>query len=471
MIKDNQKRLNRLHVALDALVIVAVYVFSWYILIGSGWFRGANEVLSPRIYLGVLVIIAPAYLLLYTIFQLFTPKRAQGRRQEFANICKANLLGLLLFGLVLYLGGKNPFFQHFSRRLVVFFFFLNTAAETLERNLIRNVLRTIRSKGYNQKHVLLVGYSKAAEGYIDRVLANPEWGYQIKGILDDHKAHGESYRGVEVLNDTRGLKEILDMNLLDEIAITLSIKDYSGLERIVAECEKSGVHTKFIPDYNKFIPTRPYMEDLQGLPVINIRHVPLNNFLNAAVKRIVDIVGAVFALFLFAPVMIFAAAVIKLTSPGPIIYSQERVGLHNRPFKMYKFRSMTVQPLSKEKGQWTTPHDPRVTPIGRLIRSTSIDEMPQLFNVLAGNMSLVGPRPERPFFVERFKEEIPRYMIKHQVRPGITGWAQVNGYRGDTSIEKRIEHDLYYIENWTLGFDFKILFLTIFKGFVNKNAY
>ncbi len=471
MIKDNQKRFNRLHVAIDALVIGMAYVLSWYIIIGSGWYRAANQVLGPEIYLGVLAVIIPVYLLLYTVFHLFTPKRVQGRRQEFANIFKANMLGLLLFGMVLYLGGKNPYFQHFSRVLVMFFFVVNTAAETLERNLIRTCLRSMRSKGYNQKHVLLVGYSRAAESYIDRVAANPEWGYQIRGILDDHRHRGDHYKGVRVIGATSDLKTILDMNLLDEIAITLSIRDYAGLERMVAECEKSGVHTKFIPDYNKFIPTRPYTEDLQGLPVINIRHVPLNDLLNATMKRIMDLLGAVTALILFSPVMVITAAIIKSTSPGPIIYSQERVGLHNHPFKMYKFRSMEVQLPGQEKGKWTTPHDPRVTPVGRLIRKTSIDELPQLFNVLAGSMSLVGPRPERPFFVERFKEEIPRYMIKHQVRPGMTGWAQINGYRGDTSIEKRIEHDLYYIENWTLGFDFKILFLTVFKGFINKNAY
>ncbi|RKJ03901.1 undecaprenyl-phosphate glucose phosphotransferase [bacterium D16-54] len=471
MIKDNQKRFNRLHVVIDALVIGTAYVLSWYIIIGSGWYRAANQVLGPEIYLGVLAIIIPVYLLLYTVFHLFTPKRVQGRRQEFANIFKANMLGLLLFGMVLYLGGKNPYFQHFSRVLVMFFFVVNIAAETLERNLIRTCLRSMRSKGYNQKHVLLVGYSRAAESYIDRVAANPEWGYQIRGILDDHKHRGDQYRGIRVIGATSDLKTILDMNLLDEIAITLSIRDYAGLEKMVAECEKSGVHTKFIPDYNRFIPTKPYTEDLQGLPVINIRHVPLNDLLNATMKRGMDLAGAVTALILFSPIMALTAAIIKITSPGPIIYSQERVGLHNRPFKMYKFRSMEVQPPGQDKGKWTTPHDPRVTPVGRIIRKTSIDELPQLFNVLAGSMSLVGPRPERPFFVERFKEEIPRYMIKHQVRPGMTGWAQINGYRGDTSIEKRIEHDLYYIENWTLGFDFKILFLTVFKGFINKNAY
>ncbi len=473
MIKDNQSRLNRLHVLLDALVIAAAYVFSWFITLKSGLFGADLEagILPTWFYMRVLVVIIPVYLLLYTIFHLFTPKRVQGRRQEFANICKANIIGLFLFGTILYVGRKNPYLREFSARLVAGFFLTNITAETLERNLIRTVLRSMRAKGYNQKHIILVGYSRAAEGYIDRVLANPEWGYRVRGILDDHKQWGYDYRGIKVIGTLKELKPILDMNRLDEIAITLSLKEYAGLEQIVAVCEKSGVHTKFIPDYNNVIPTRPYTEDLQGLPVINIRHVPLNDPLNAAMKRVVDIFGAVVALILFSPIMLVTAVLIKLTSPGPLIYCQERVGLHNRPFKMYKFRSMEVQAPEKEKSEWTTKRDPRVTPIGRIIRKTSIDEMPQLFNVLFGSMSLVGPRPERPYFVERFKEEIPRYMIKHQVRPGMTGWAQVNGYRGDTSITKRIEHDLYYIENWTLGFDFKILFLTFFKGFINKNAY
>ena len=236
-------------------------------------------------------------------------------------------------------------------------------------------------------------------------------------------------------------------------------------------CEKSGVHTKFIPDYNSILPTRPYTEDVLGLPVINIRNVPLNNMVNQLLKRCVDIFGATVAIILFSPIMLIVSILIKITSPGPLIFKQERIGLHNKSFKMYKFRSMEVQPEEKEKTAFTTKNDPRVTGIGRFIRQTSIDELPQLFNILKGDMSLVGPRPERPFFVEKFKEEIPRYMIKHQVRPGMTGWAQVNGLRGNTSIKRRIAYDLYYIENWTLGFDFKILFLTFFKGFINKNAY
>ena len=470
MIKSNQKRLNRMHVVLDALVIAGAYILSWFVTIKSGWFD-TGGVLPDWFYMGALLVLVPLYLLLYTIFQLFTPKRVQGRRQEFANICKANLIGFLISGLLLYLTGKNPYLREFSRKLVIVFCAVNVTAETIERNLIRIFLRSMRAKGYNQKHILLIGYSRAAENYIDRVLANPEWGYQIHGILDDHRARGSEYRGIKVIGPISNLRNILNLNFMDEIAITLCIREYGILEDLVAECEKSGVHTKFIPDYNNIIPTRPYTEDLQGLPVINIRRVPLSDPLNAMMKRAVDIFGALVALILFSPIMLVTAILIKLTAPGPLIYCQERVGLHNRPFKMYKFRSMEVQDPKKEKNQWTSPHDPRVTPIGRFIRKTSIDEMPQLFNVLFGDMSLVGPRPERPFFVEKFKEEIPRYMIKHQVRPGMTGWAQVNGLRGDTSITKRIEHDLYYIENWTLGFDFKILFLTFFKGFINKNAY
>ena len=472
MIKDNQSSLNRLHVVLDACVTALSYLLAWYIVIGSGWARQlGKKTLESEFYFGALVIIIPAYLLLYSFFNLYTPKRVLGRRNEFGKILKANTIGLLVFGLILYFGRKEPHLFNFSQRLVVYFYVINVILITAERNVIRIGLRSMRSKGYNQKHILLVGYSSAAEGFVDRVKMNPEWGYTIRGILDDTRERGYEYGGVRVIGTTDDLEYILEQNSLDEIAITLSLKEYEKLRRLVALCEKSGVHTKFIPDYGNIIPTVPYMEDLQGLPVIHIRHVPLNSLPNAMVKRVVDIFGSLVGIVLFSPIMLIVAIAIKLTSPGPVNFCQERVGLHNRPFKMYKFRSMTVQDPGKEKSRWTTPGDSRVTTIGKIIRRTSIDETPQFFNILFGDMSLVGPRPERPFFVEKFKEEIPRYMIKHQVRPGLTGWAQVNGYRGDTSIMKRIEHDLYYIENWTLGFDFKILFLTVFKGFINKNAY
>ena len=472
MIKDNQKRLNRMHVLLDILVTVVAYALAWFIVISGKVLPLDEGVLKPQVYFMALIFIVPIYLILYASFHLYVPKRIQGRRSELANICKANVIGLMVFTFVLF--GLRRFVSHlsyFSTKMILAFFAANIILLEAERISIRIFLRSLRTNGYNQKHVLLIGYSRAAEGFIDRVSVNPEWGYHVQGILDDHRPAGFAYKKVQVLGPTNHLEDFLASNTLDEIAITLSIKEYSNLEQIVAACEKSGVHTKFIPDYNNIIPTIPYMEDLQGLPVIHIRHVPLTGVFNDTMKRIVDLAGALFGLIVFSPLMLVTALLIKITSPGPVLFSQERIGLHNRPFKMYKFRSMEVQDPGRERSQWTTPHDPRVTPVGRFIRKTSIDEMPQFFNVLIGDMSLVGPRPERPLFVEKFKEEIPRYMIKHQVRPGLTGWAQVNGYRGDTSITKRIEHDLYYIENWSLGFDFKIMLLTVFKGFINKNAY
>ncbi|MFR6273596.1 MAG: undecaprenyl-phosphate glucose phosphotransferase [Blautia sp.] len=467
MIKENQKHFNRLQVVIDAFVIALSYFLAWVIKFYVPFLNDNVGRLPFRVYMSALLFIVPGYLILNYAFNMYTPKRMQGRRLELSNIIKANTIGMFLFVGVLYLVKQIDF----SRHVIFIFYVVNIFLETLSRNLIRLGLRQMRSKGYNQKHVLLVGYSRAAEEYIDRILANPQWGYKVRGILDDHIEAGTEYKGIKVLGRIANLMVILPQNHLDEIAITLGLNEYYRLEQIVALCEKSGVHTKFIPDYNRIIPTKPYTEDILGLPVINIRYVPLSNTFNALIKRIMDLGGALASIVLFSPVMLFSVIMIKLTSPGPLIYKQERVGLHNRNFMMYKFRSMDVQPPEEEKKAWTVKDDPRVTNFGKFMRKTSIDELPQLFNVLRGEMSLVGPRPERPFFVEKFREEIPRYMIKHQVRPGLTGWAQVNGYRGNTSIRKRIEYDLYYIENWTIGLDIKILFLTVFKGFVNKNAY
>ena len=467
MIKENQKHFNRLQVVIDAFVIALSYFLAWVIKFYVPFLNDNEGRLPFRVYMSALLFIVPGYLILNYAFNMYTPKRMQGRRLELSNIIKANTIGMFLFVGALYLVKQIDF----SRHVIFIFYVVNIILETVSRNLIRLGLRQMRSKGYNQKHVLLVGYSRAAEEYIDRILANPQWGYKVRGILDDHIEAGTEYKGIKVLGRIANLMVILPQNHLDEIAITLGLNEYYRLEQIVALCEKSGVHTKFIPDYNRIIPTKPYTEDILGLPVINIRYVPLSNTFNALIKRIMDFGGALAAIVLFSPIMLFSVIMIKITSPGPLIYKQERVGLHNRNFMMYKFRSMDVQPPEEEKKAWTVKDDPRVTNFGKFMRKTSIDELPQLFNVLRGEMSLVGPRPERPFFVEKFREEIPRYMIKHQVRPGLTGWAQVNGYRGNTSIRKRIEYDLYYIENWTIGLDIKILFLTVFKGFVNKNAY
>ncbi len=468
MIKDNQKVFNRLMVIIDvgitAASFVLAYGFKFYIL-NDGPGIG---VLPLAEYIRLLPFVLPFYALVYYACGVYAPKRTVRRRFEVFGIIKANTIGIVAFIIALYMIIREI---NFSRSVIAFFYIFNVGITSSFRLALRRGLRTIRRKGYNLKHILLVGYSRAAEEYIDRLSDNPQWGYVACGILDNHIPAGTIYKGVKVLGRLGNLEVILPENKLDEIAISLSLQDYDHLEGIVAICEKFGVHTKFIPDYNSLIPSKPYTEDLMGLPVINIRYVPLTNTGNIIIKRIMDICGAVFGIVITSPIMLLSALLVKITSPGPVIFRQERVGLHNKPFYMYKFRTMERQAPGEEKKAWTVRDDPRVTPVGKFLRRTSLDELPQLFNILRGDMSLVGPRPERPLFVDKFKEEIPRYMVKHQVRPGLTGWAQVNGLRGDTSIRKRIEYDIYYIENWTIWFDLKIILMTFFTGFINKNAY
>ena len=445
MIKNNQRMLNEAQVCMDAGIIGATYFFSWYLRFKSGFFVQDVGVLPAKTYFSALFLIIPGYLLLYSIFQLYMPRRVKSYRKELMDIIRANGIGFMIFILVLYFIKQ----EHFSRQMLCIFFFINISLEFASRYLIRTILWKMRKQGLNQKHILMIGESQMAEQYMDRLRENPKWGYQVFAHLKDEEK----------------LERILEGNELDEVVIALRAEDYGKLERIVDVCEKAGVHTKMIPDFGNVISTRPYIEDVQGIPVIHVRRVPLNIMRNRAAKRAVDLIGATVAIILFSPVMLLTVLVVALTEEGSVIYRQERVGLHNQVFYMYKFRSMIMQDEEKEKAEWSTRNDPRITPVGKLIRRTSIDELPQLFNVLKGEMSLVGPRPERPQFVQKFRDEIPRYMVKHQVRPGMTGWAQINGYRGDTSIEKRIEYDLYYIENWTMVFDMKILILTIFKGF------
>ena len=430
---------------MDAGIIGATYFFSWYLRFKSGLFVQDAGVLPAKTYFSALFLIIPGYLLLYSIFQLYMPRRVKSYRKELMDIIRANGIGFMIFILVLYFIKQ----EHFSRQMLCIFFFINISLEFASRYLIRTILWKMRKQGLNQKHILMIGESQMAEQYMDRLRENPKWGYQVFAHLKDEEK----------------LERILERNELDEVVIALRAEDYGKLERIVDVCEKAGVHTKMIPDFGNVISTRPYIEDVQGIPVIHVRRVPLNIMRNRAAKRAVDLIGATVAIILFSPVMLLTVLVVCLTEEGSVIYRQERVGLHNQVFYMYKFRSMIMQDEEKEKAEWSTRNDPRITPVGKLIRRTSIDELPQLFNVLKGEMSLVGPRPERPQFVQKFRDEIPRYMVKHQVRPGMTGWAQINGYRGNTSIEKRIEYDLYYIENWTMVFDMKILILTIFKGF------
>ena len=466
MIKDNQTSLNRLHVVLDCIVTALAYICAWYGRMVI--FPPVNQgVLPMKTYFFALYFIIPGYLAIFATMNLYKSKRTGSWLIEFVDVIKVNVVGAMIFLVVLYLINQ----PNFSRKLIIVFALGNVFFMSMYRLILRGILSYIWKSGYNSKQVVIVGYSRACEQYIDRILVNPQWGYEIRGILDDEVPAGTYYKGIQVLGRIDNLEVILPQNKLDEIAVALPLKNYKRLEEIVGKCEKSGVHTKFIPDYNSVIPSRPYTEDLSGLPVINIRRVPLSTTFNWYLKRAIDIFGSLVAIILFSPIMLLSVIVIKAHNDGPVFFVQERVGLHNKIFKMYKFRTMVEQKPEEEEKEWTTKNDSRVTGFGKFLRKTSLDETPQFFNILKGDMSLIGPRPERPQFVDQFKEEIPRYMVKHQVRPGLTGWAQVHGYRGDTSIRKRVEYDIYYIENWTIWLDIQIILLTFLKGFINKNAY
>ncbi|MBU3143458.1 undecaprenyl-phosphate glucose phosphotransferase [Clostridium sp. CF012] len=494
MIRENQKYLNRALVLIDAISIILALVLSWIIRFKSGIININDGHLTFQQYLFPLIFIIPLYLFIYSLFNLYTPQRVKKSFEEFSSIIKSNVIGILIFILALYLFKVVDY----SRYLIVIFGVLCIAFTFIERLVMRLLLRKLRKSGYNLKHILIVGLSEMTYELMSKLVFNAQWGYNIVGILDDNVVPGdlkinnnlkaelnnfdqetyeqaaatvEYFQDTKILGEIDSLQTVLNEFNVDEIFITLNLNEYEKIGNVIGVCEKMGIRVQIIPGYYKYIPSKPYLEDMDGLPMINLRYVPLDNFLNNFIKRAFDILLSTISIILFSPVMIVTSLIMKLTSPGPLIFKQERIGQNRKPFNMYKFRSMKIQSNEDEINQWTTKEDSRKTKFGGFIRKTSIDELPQLFNVLKGDMSLIGPRPERPFFVEKFKEEIPKYMIKHHVRPGMTGWAQVHGWRGDTSIDKRIEYDIYYIENWSFSIDIKILWLTVFKGFMNKNAY
>ncbi|WZL73651.1 undecaprenyl-phosphate glucose phosphotransferase [Clostridiaceae bacterium 35-E11] len=467
MIKSYQRFLNSILICIDAMVIVIALMFAWLVRFQSGLFEISQWHLDFKTYMIPLVFIIPLYLLIYNALGLYAPQRIKRMDQEALLIIKSNIIGLLILINILFIVKQI----HYSRYVLLLFVFFSVFFSILERAFLRKSLRLARSKGFNLKHILVIGAGDLGCNFAHKITQNKQLGYNIIGFLDEDKKIGYKVANSHVMGNIDYLDTVIFNYDLDEVIIAIPLSLYGRLNDIIKTCEKNGVKAQIIPDYYKYLPAKPYVDQIDDLPLINIRYVPLDDAFNKLIKRTMDVLLSSIGILLMSPILLFTAAMVKMTSPGPILFRQKRVGLHRREFDMYKFRSMKIQKESEEKTQWTTKNDPRKTKFGNFIRKTSIDELPQLFNVLKGDMSLIGPRPERPFFVDKFKEEIPKYMIKHHVRPGITGWAQVNGWRGDTSIKQRIACDIYYIENWSLWLDIKIIFLTVFKGFVNKNAY
>lgn len=450
MIKENQRFFNQLHLLSDGgLVFAAVFLAHWC---RFELFHGTPTFpLSSYVWLALAA--AVLCLCVYGAMGLYDSYRIVRLDREASRL----LAGTLLVTLILVTSLFVFRITEMSRWLLVFFCAWAYVLLMIKRIILRKSLQYYRRRGYNQKYVLVVGDGPMAKKYVNTVRNDPNLGFSVTGYV----AGGSSWRDVKRLGGYDRLEEILEQTHPDEVVVAMAAQDYRLTGRVITLCEKTGTKLSLIPDYAPYMPSNPQVDNVDGLPLINLRRIPLDNLSNAFCKRAMDICGALVLIVLTSPLMLFAAVGVKLSSPGPILFKQERVGRNKKTFLMYKFRSMRVN--AKESTGWSTNTDPRKTPFGSFLRKFSIDELPQFFNVLKGDMSLVGPRPEVPYFVEQFKEVIPRYMVKHQVRPGITGWAQVSGYRGDTSIEKRIEYDLYYIENWNLFFDLKILLLTLFR--------
>ena len=457
MIKRNQRLFNALNLLTDGMIIVLSYFASlWLRFDVLGGER--SMVMTDYRMISVLLGYAAVIVLVYYVLNLYGYNRLKRRREEGLRILLVNGVGTLGFMAMFYVMRV----EHFSRWMLVLFWLISGFGVIIKRTVVRAVLAHYRRLGYNLKHVLVVGSGQLAYQYAQDIAANPQLGLSVLGYVGDtvQSALGERMGGYAQLG------EILDQHRPDEVVIALDPQDIHMMPQIMEAADKEGVRLSLIPFFNDYIPRNPTITPLGHTKLIDMRVTPLDNFGWAMVKRLMDILGSLVLILLSSPVMLAVAAGVKLSSPGPILFCQERVGKDKKPFKMYKFRSMRI--TGTENTGWSTDVDPRKTRFGSFIRKFSLDELPQFFNVLKGDMSLIGPRPEVPFHVSHFKEEIPLYLLRQQVRPGITGWAQVNGLRGDTSIEERVKYDLWYIENWTIWLDFKILLMTAFGGMVNQ---
>jgi Undecaprenyl-phosphate glucose phosphotransferase len=428
-------------------------------------------------YLVVLPVISLLWPVVMYFHGLYQVRRGRSRIDEFFAILFSVLLatalmwGLLLFLRVYYFYQSDVAPQwEFSQAVFGFFVVLDVLALNLGRWALRSYLERLWAAGYNVKRVLVAGAGELGRTVAETILAHRELGYQVVGFLDDVPGRAGLAKA-PVLGTLDQATEVAGVHKVDQVYVALPLEDHAKLLKLIKSVSNECLDIKVVPDLIQYASIKAALEDLDGIPIISLNEVPLRGW-NSMVKRGMDMVVGTTLLFILSPFFLVIALLIRLRGgPGPVFFRQERMSLDGKTFQMWKFRSMWHD-AEKETGPvWATSDDPRRTPIGAWLRRRNLDELPQLINVALGDMSLVGPRPERPPFVQQFKARIPQYMLRHRVRSGITGWAQVNGWRGNTSIEKRIEYDLYYIENWSLLLDVKILILTLFRGFGQRHAY
>ncbi|MEW6056704.1 MAG: undecaprenyl-phosphate glucose phosphotransferase [Bdellovibrionota bacterium] len=453
---------------LDALILIVSWFLAFYLRQNYPLSIMKTALPSFSEYAAYAIVIVLLWGTVFSVFNLYSSQRLTRRTVEAYRVLRAHMLSLLIFIALTYLITTYKL----SRGVFVYFFFISGFCLVYARIILRNTLRHLRSKGFNLQRVLVVGTDLAAKQTYSKLIRHPELGLRIVGFVatrPDVPQGSKVVDDVSVVGRVDQLHELLRIHRAHKLVISLSRAEAGHLESVLSELKDEIVDLILVPDIYDYVALGCEVEDFDGLPMVSLNESPIMG-MNLFVKRVCDVFVSMFAILLFSPIMIFLALAIKLTSRGPVFYRQERMSLNGKRFHMLKFRSMAIEQVGDVE-LLTKKDDPRVTSVGALMRKTSLDELPQFFNVLRGDMSIVGPRPERTWVVEEVRTKIPRYMLKHKVKAGITGWAQVNGWRGDTSLEKRIEYDLYYIKNWSVLFDLKILFLTVFKGFLNRNAY
>jgi Undecaprenyl-phosphate glucose phosphotransferase len=478
MLRRYSRLLVALYVISDALLGIVAFGLAYLVRFSSGLIPVIRGYPPFAQYVAVMPFIAVLVPLAYQFQGIYRLRRGRSRVDDFFTVFIGTIIAVVL-GIV-----STLFYQAYyvsdalkdvgafevSRLVWGLFLIFNVALTFGSREIVREVLERRWRAGIGTKRILIAGAGELGRVVAEKILQHRELGYQVVGFVDD-RAGGDhlGYRGLPLLGTLADAAEIVRQENIDHLYVALPLEEHIKMLDVIESTSREMVDVKVVPDLVQFLALRARLEDLDGVPIINIHDVPLQG-VNALIKRIIDITISGAALLILAIPCSIIALLIKWTSPGPVFYRQERMGLDGRPFTVFKFRSMRQNAEEVTGPIWARDDDPRCTPVGRFLRKTDFDELPQIWNVLRGDMSIVGPRPERPFFVDQFKHRFPQYMLRHKVKAGITGWAQVNGWRGNTSLEKRIEFDLYYIENWSVSLDLKIMWMTLFRGILQRQA-
>jgi Undecaprenyl-phosphate glucose phosphotransferase len=462
MLKAHSRLFEHLTLGVDLTLIAACWVGAYLVRFYA---IGGVDVPPFRDYALQVVPILVVWGIAFKAFDLYRPQRLGSYLAEWLDIAKASTLGVLVLIAIMTFVFRS---YEYSRLVIAIFWAASIVVAGFARGVFREALRFARRRGYNQRYAVVVGGGEPAAEVLRVLRRRTDVGVQLLGALGDKR----ELEGVDVpwLGAPEELRAVLDRGTVDIVIVALPHQDYARLGAILNEIGDDPVAIHFVPDVFSLASLRGGVEEFEGVPFVHLRESPLYGW-NRVLKRAFDLAFGAAALLVALPAMAAIAVLVRLDSRGPVLYRQERMGLDGERFQMLKFRTMRADAEATTGPRWAVPDDPRRTRVGAFLRRTSLDELPQLFNVLRGEMSLVGPRPERPSFVEEFRRRVPGYMLRHKVKAGITGWAQINGWRGNTSLEKRIEYDLYYIERWSLGFDLSILVRTLWLGFRNRNAY